>query len=242
MTKDIMRIAICDDETRITDEIRRLLQEYFKGECVIDVFNEGKKFLRNNEKYDVVFCDISIGDINGIELVKRIRKKDTQVFIIFVTNYGEYSQYAFSVHAYEYVIKPIYKERMFAILDDIKLYKNDDKQEEYICLKSKDGIVQIKVGEIIYFEYVSRKVKMVLEDKSLLLMCSLNEIIGLLSPYGFAVPHRAFVINLRKIVSVKKYDIIMNNGDILPLAQKKAAGFKKLFEIYLYEQTRDKEK
>ena len=77
---------------------------------------------------------------------------------------------------------------------------------------------------------------MVLDDKVVWLKGTIREIASQMEKYDFALPHKAFVVNMRKMEEIKTYDIIMSNGDVIPIAQKRASDFRKRFEAYLYSQ------
>lgn len=231
-----MKIALCDDEPQITNLLKDYLQIYFGKSCKIDTFNLGPELLRSSLNYKIIFLDISLGDTNGIDLAKQIRHKNKYVFIVFITNYQQYCHQAFSVHAFAYLIKPIKKNELFHTLKEIELYQQKDIQENVIRLKVTGGTIQLKINQIFYFEYIGRKVYMISESQNTYVNYTLSELFVLLQDMDFAMPHRAYILNLRKIKSINKYDIILENNDLVPLAQKKAATFKKQFEIYLYKQ------
>lgn len=229
-----MNIAICDDDVYVTEKISKYLKQYYHNNCLIHIFESGEKLLAVDSKYDIAFLDIELGGMDGIQLAAHIRKKDKQVFIVFVTNYSDYCQRAFNVHAFEYLTKPVYKEDLLRVLQEVELYKKEDIQDNLIWLKSQGGGVQLKINDIIYFEYYSRRVRVVYDRGEHILSCTLKEIGNLFYQYDFSMPHRAYIVNLRKIETINKFDILMSNNDIVPLAQKKAAEFKKQFEVYLY--------
>lgn len=228
------KIAICDDEIYVIDVIEKYLREYYRNACLIYTFSSGEDLLASMVQFDIAFLDIEIGKLNGIQVATELKAVNNQIFIIFVTNYTEYWRRAFHIHAFEYLEKPILKEAVLHVLDEIELYRKNDVQDCAVRLKSKDGIIQIKLNEIVYFEYYLRKVKMVLETKEYMLTYALGEIEKLVSSCDFARPHRAYIVNLRKIERITGCDILLSNGAVIPLAQKKAADFKRKFEIYLY--------
>lgn len=231
-----MRIAICDDEKRETDLLTELLQSYYDAECDIDFFSSGRKLLESGNHYEIYFLDIDIGDISGIAVAEEIRKDDVRAFIVFVTNYSDFYQRAFVVHAFEYIVKPIEKNRLYKILDEIRRYRENDCQARELCFKGTQGVIKAKVGDICYFEFVDRRIKMVLDDRVVWLRGTIREIGNMMGKYDFGLPHKAFVVNMRKMKEVKTYDIVMSNGDYVPIAQKRASDFRKSFEAYLYSQ------
>ena len=232
----MVKIAICDDEKIEITLLTELLQSYYENECEIDFFCSGKKLLESGKHYEIYFLDINIGDISGITVAEKIRKEDVRAVIVFVTNYGDFHQRAFTVHAFEYVVKPIKKKRLYKILDEIHRYRKEDCQNKKLCFKGEQGSIRVKAGDICYFEFADRKIKMVLDDRVVWLKGTIREIENLMEKYDFVLPHKAFVVNMRKMDEIKTYDIVMSNGDIIPIAQKKASGFRKRFESYLYSQ------
>lgn len=231
-----MHIAVCDDVSQVTDLLKNYLLTYFGKKCKIDTFNSGLSLLRSSSNYKVIFLDINLDDTNGIDLAKQIRDKNKRVFIVFITNYQQYCHQAFSVHAFAYMVKPIMKEDLFHTLKEIELYQHNDVQKKTLRLKITGGTIQINLDRIYYFEYIDRKVRMVSDSQDVYVNYTLSELFSLFQEMDFVMPHRACIINLRKIKLINKYDIVLENNDIVPLAQKKAATFKKQFEIYLYKQ------
>lgn len=230
-----MKIAVCDDEVRITNIIKEYLEIYYNKSCQIDIFRSGNEMLMSEEKYTVLFLDIEMGDMNGIELAEKIREKDTEVIIVFVTNYADYSRRAFKVHAFDYILKPIEREQIFKVLDEIALYKREN-MPQIKWLKSEEGMIQVSTDDILYFEYVDRKVKLVSKKGNILLKQSLTEIQKIFEEEKLVMPHRAFLVQLSKVKSIKTYDIVMENGDLIPIAQKKASVFRKELENYLFQE------
>lgn len=228
------KIAVCDDEKYVTEIISKYLQEYYGEKCQVFSFGSGEELLDSGEKFDIAFLDIEMGNLNGIHLAEKLKDFNSKINIIFITNYTKYWKQAFHVHAFEYLEKPVLRKELFHVLDEVERNRKNDVQETVVRLKSQEGIIQVKLSEIIYFEYCMRKVKMVLEGKEYLLTYSMQDIEKLVHSCDFARPHRAYIVNLRRIDRITKCDIFMSNGAAVPLAQKKAAEFKRQFDIYLY--------
>lgn len=231
-----MRIAVCDDEPREANLLKELIDSYFGNLYITDVFCCGEELLENRKKYDVFFLDIKLKDIDGLSIAETIRKRDTQAIIIFVTNYEDFYSRAFRVHAFEYLIKPVKKENLFKILEEVYVYKQKDIQNQKICFDSIDGNVRVQIHEILYFEYFDRKIKMVLESGEIKINGTMREIRTRMEKYDFYMTHKAYLVNMRKIRKARRFEITIENGDVIPVAQKKAADFKDRFEKYLYTQ------
>ena len=112
-----MRIAICDDEQVIREEINAMLDEFFAANnmtCAVDQFPTGESFVKVNGDYDLVFMDYQLTDGNGIEFAKRVREENAKIFIIFSTSFQEHVFESFTLDTFRYLVKPISKESVFS--------------------------------------------------------------------------------------------------------------------------------
>lgn len=109
----MLNIAICDDDLNIVNKIKNLLEAYGKVKFTINIYNSGEELLKIQMKFDVIFLDIDMSGIDGIETAREIRNYDKNVKIIYVTNFTDYTNLAFSVHAFGYLNKPVNKEEIY---------------------------------------------------------------------------------------------------------------------------------
>lgn len=140
-----MNIAICDDEENIRIYIRKLIQKQ-ETFCKITEFSSGKELLEfqdetNAEEIDILFLDISMGDEDGMTVAKQLRsqmesKKEavwgSLPLLIFVTGYPEYMQEAFSVNAFQYIVKPIQKSNFEQV------FAQTIREYQYLMAKKKE--------------------------------------------------------------------------------------------------------
>ena len=106
-----MKIAICDDEKKASEALLEILRECPESVEKTDVYFSGEELLRAKEQYDLLFLDIDMEGIDGIETARKIRLKDKKVKIVYVTAYSEYAGKAFSVHAFGYLLKPVKRKK-----------------------------------------------------------------------------------------------------------------------------------
>lgn len=138
-----MNIALIDDIERETSQIRKYMYEFEKQKGLtfsIDYFSSGEKFIESFEKYkySVIFMDIFMDGLNGVEIAKMIRDIDTQCIIIFLTSSDLFMPQAFSCHAFEYIQKPAKRERIFKVLSDIlQVVPNVQKHLEFTYNRKK---------------------------------------------------------------------------------------------------------
>ncbi|WP_297136407.1 LytR/AlgR family response regulator transcription factor [Terrisporobacter sp.] len=228
----MIKIAICDDDLIILNQTKKLIEDYKKKDFDIYVYKSGEELLESKSIFDIIFLDIDMIGINGIETAKRIRLYDKQVKIIYVTNYTDYTYSAFSVHAFGYLVKPIKEKDLHEQLNEALSYMVEDK--EYLMeFITNEGLVRVDLNKIYYFEYESRKVLMKTNDKTYILKEKISDISTKMKEYGFEMPHKSFVVNLYNVKSIKGYDIYMMNGSIVPLSQKKSTEFRNSLNIYI---------
>ena len=232
----MIKIGICDDDKNIVSKIKTYIDEYPKEAFIINTYNSGEELLNLNEKFDVIFLDIDMVGIDGIETAKRLRIYDKDVKIIYVTSYSDYRNLAFKVHAFSYLNKPINKEEIFNELDEIILYSNNNKEEELLLFDTNEGIIRIKPSDIYYFEYIDRKVKIKAVNKTYIIKDKITNIAKKMESYDFVMPHKSFAVNLYHVKSIKAYDIYIVDGSIIPLSQKKSVAFRESLNDFLEKQ------
>lgn len=155
----MIRIAICDDDIKLTSDIEQLI---YNHEVIhkfdIDVFFSGEELLKsikNNEYYDLLFLDVEMGEINGIDTAHEIRKLDKNVLIIYVTSYARFAPSAFEVNAFRFLQKPIDEDKFkkyysLAINEIIK-------KPIYFRFAFKRENFKILFSDILYFESMQRQ-------------------------------------------------------------------------------------
>lgn len=228
----MIKIAICDDESNILNNTKELIENYSQKEILIETYTNGEELLKSNTNFDIIFLDIDMEGINGIETAKKIREYDKQVKIIYITNYTDYTYSAFSVHAFGYLVKPLKPKELYHQLDEALSYIEEDN-DQTLEFVTNEGVVRIDIKNIYYFEYQSRKVIMKTTDSKYLLKQKISEIASKMEPYGFAIPHKSFSVNLYNVKSIKGYEVYIMDGSIIPLSQKKSSEFRNSLNIYL---------
>ena len=172
--------------------------------------------------------------IDGIETARRIRIHDRKVKIVYVTSYKEYAGKAFSVHAFGYLLKPVKQEKIWKQIEDALLWQEEEAPEvKQVEFTAVEGLVRLPVDMIYYFEYQNRRIYMKAKDTTYEMRGRISDIAGRMEEYGFSVPHKSFVVNLYHVKNIKGYEILMMNGEWIPLSQKQAVQFKEKLSLYL---------
>lgn len=155
----MIKIAICDDDLNVIEEISQFLHDYEKNNSVafeVLGFYDGDELLASNQKFDLIFLDIEMERIGGFEAADGIREFDMNLPIVYITSHSGHFERAFKVHAFEYIIKPIKQERLLGVMNDFFAARHD-VSETIIQLLTSDGFVNVKLNEVYYFFAEAKK-------------------------------------------------------------------------------------
>lgn len=231
-----MRIAVCDDESVITNELVELIKIQHPEADVMS-FSSGEEMLAIQENFSIYFLDIDMEGLSGIEIAKEIRKRqgqESKSIIIFVTGYREYMEDAFDVNAYHYLVKPIKEEKFFGVLD--RAWKDmvalEENAKKKILVKSSGISKNVFLKDIFYIESSNKKVVFHTVDGSFDVYTKM-EILEKELGEAFYRCHRCYLVNMEKIENYNSNTIQLINGEKLILAQKKYPEFVKLFMCYV---------
>ena len=161
------------------------------------------------------------------------RKSDKKVKIIYITNYGGFAGYAFGVHAFGYLLKPVKEPDIKRQLKEAREYMEKESERPMAELFTKAGRIRIAVEDIYYFEYTSRMLQVHTREGVYEQQEKISECLEKMRPYGFAMPHKSFVVNLDQVRGIRGYDITLMDGSIVPLSQKKGKSFREELGLFL---------
>ena len=179
-----------------------------------DPFEAGK--LLETTPVDLLFLDIQMPDINGIEFSRNIAQKN--ISVIFTTAFSEYAAEGFNVDAIDYLLKPIEYDRFLKSVYKAKEYidyiSSRELQEGYIFVKSDYQMVKINLKDIIYIEGLDDYIKIYLPNRSVLTLMTLKTITQKLPAKEFFRVHRSFIIPISKIENVSKSKVKIADKEI----------------------------
>ena len=232
-----MRIAVCDDDKIIREQIVSLIQENGLDAEII-CFESGEELIKENKDFEITFLDIEMNKLSGIDVAKHIRKEQEKSgkdksLIIFITGYREYMEDAFDVNAFHYLTKPIDDKKFHTVFERAtkELSAKMTNQKLSVIVKFNGMQKKIFLKDIYYIESNNKKVVFHTSDGEVSSYGKMDEWEKELGD-SFYRCHRGYIVNLEKITaySVDTIDII--NGDSLILAQKKYSDFIKAYMRY----------
>lgn len=239
-----MKIAVCEDNIEDMNLICSHIHHYCSSNrfsVEIDAYNCAEDLLKEypKERYQVIFLDIVMGGMSGIEAARRIRKVDISCTIVFVTMSEGYSLDAYAVDGAAYVLKPVNAEGMDRALN--KCRREFMKSSSFITVSTqKHGAVNIPLNSISYLEVYNKKVIFHLGAKTITTMrMTLDEIEGKLGGDPFLRCHRSYIVNMNKAISLRNGEFKMNNGDVLLIPVRKQAEVQLKFGNYLTQKLRE---
>jgi two-component system LytT family response regulator len=235
----MVNIAICDDQKDIVEGIKGYLAEYIiisKSKCKVDCFFSGEELTRQNLKFDLIFLDVEMDGMNGIETAQLIRKKDKNVSLVYITSHSKYALETFAVHPFDFAVKPIDKNKLFDIINSFMEYRTEKSKKRILVFKVTNGNVCLDRKDIYFFEYTkSRTVTAHTKRGVIELKGSISEILSVVGSHNFVSPHKSFIINLVFVKEVKGNDVILSNGAHIPIAQRRKNSFNRDMINYYHD-------
>ncbi len=221
-------IIICEDKKVQREQIKEYLSPILNELEVLHEFIEyetGEQLLNNySQKAQLIFLDIQMGKLTGMETARKLREIDKEVDIIFLSGTTTYMQEGYEVNAKRYLIKPINQEEFTRQVKPC-IQSIVKKQEEFIWIKSGYSTHKLLVSDILYAETYGRKVNVYTKRKVYDTHISLGQIEKMLGQEQFFRCHRGYLVNLQYIEGFEKEYLSIAGNDI-PISRFKAKELK----------------
>ncbi len=163
-----LRIAICDDEAKALTKESRLIQELLDEKNVsykIDTYKSAEELLSSQALYDILFLDVEMGDLNGIDVAEKLLESKDDTFIFFITNYSIYSDRASDIRAHRYLSKPVDRDRLSNGIDSALKKLSDVTKVITATGKETKKRYKIPIASIIFIENTGRHTKIYLTTR-----------------------------------------------------------------------------
>lgn len=233
----MLRIAICDDEIRARDTLRFSLEKILleNMEEVVYEFSTGEgaiRWLRQHPgEIDLLFLDVEMEGISGIETARQIRNFDQKILIVFVTGYPDFVFDGYRVQALDYLLKPTDETRLSDVLHLVRYVLSDSVTKQF-TFRNADGIYRLYLSDILYCFSERRKVFVVTRNKTISLYAKLDDVQNQIGTRFIRI-HQRFLVNTDAVEQIQK-DLVVIDGQNLPMSRSlKAEAFKKLAKAML---------
>jgi len=231
----MIKIAICDDEKNIRSYLMSLIREQ-NTKCKITEYASADEYLSSGVEHDLLFLDIelkgSASGMDGMGMAKCIRNTEhiKQPVIIFVMGYEKYVYDAFDVDACGYLVKPVNEQKFVEVFSRAqnKVLSEAEQKKKTLLIQCIGANKVIPLDNIYYMESQKHKIELYTKDGELEYYAKIGELEEELQGH-FCRIHKGYLVNLSYVEEYSRTEIILTNGDKLPLSKYKYEDFVKAY-------------
>lgn len=222
----LRRIAICDDEIGTCSDLEKMILDFAGSRALqmeTEVFYSGEAFYRSIQEqcpYDLVFLDIQLLELDGVQVGRQIREQlgNDKISIVYISSRETYAMSLFQVRPLDFLIKPLTREKVSAVLEQFIRLSEANKNEFYF--HAGKSVCRLYLDEIRYFACNGRKVEIYTDSGQKEFYGAMREVWKQVEGKGFWAIHKSYIVNA-SFVSVYHYDAVqMTDGTRLPISQK----------------------
>lgn len=223
----MIQIAICDDEQTQRSVLKRVLIPLLDLRAIsytLYEFSDGESLLRSFRDcmYDIIFLDIEMGGLNGVDTAKQIRLLSKKVLLIFVTAYPDFVFQGYEVQAFQYILKPYTTQKVSKILDDV-LEEIRLQEDCYLAIFQKSGTYKLNLNDTLYFISDRRLIHAITATKDFEFYEKMDDLEQRLPEYFIRI-HQRYLVNLNYITSTKDTSVFLNDIE-LPISRSHKQNF-----------------
>lgn len=212
--REMVRIALVEDD----DGYRQVLTEYLRKyeqesreKFRLSLFADGDEIVEGySAEYDIILMDIEMAFMDGMTAAERIRERDSEVVIIFITNMPQYVMKGYTVDALDYVLKPV-SYYAFSQRIDRALARMKRRTRRYVTISIKGGVKKLDVSKLTYVEVRDHDLVYYTEDESYLTKGALSEVEEELKSMNFFRCNKCYLVNLEYVEAVENNSVQVGN-------------------------------
>lgn len=219
------RIGICDDEMEFCTEIEKFVRKYAEKEKITvetEVFTSGEelfKVMNVEQKFDLLFLDIELGGINGVEVGCRLREKvENEIMqIVYVSSKESYAMQLFQIRPFEFLTKPVTEERISKVMSEYKRLFID--RNIFFTYKLGKRTYRISENEILYFQCEGKKIQIITSKDKREYYGKMADVEKQISMNKFCTIHKSYIVNINYVSEFCPNEVVMCNGVRIPISQ-----------------------
>lgn len=235
----MINILICEDDKKSREKLQTLLNKGRFIEAIkMEAYKDGKSLLeatKSLEICDVLFLDIVLGEENGFEIAKEIRKINPQLMIVITTTIIEYAMDGYAINALDFLLKPIDQLEFDRVVKRINRGLQLRESHKHVFMKNGQKII-VDLDEVIYIESFGRKICLYYENNTKdEFYQKLKDLESRLKDGRFFRCHRSYIINMSYVKSVKRKEVVLKNNKMLPVSKGNNKALYDLYTRYMLE-------
>lgn len=229
------RIAIVEDEKSYSDQVQEYVWQYGKENSLtfeVQTYSDGKEIAEDLQStYDIIFFDIEMKEMNGMEAASAIRQRDENVVIVFITNMAQYAIEGYSVGAFDFVLKPIdYYGFSFRLRRALERVKKKETLE--VVVNTGKGIKRLDSGNIWYVEIDNRILYFHTKEGEYSMRGTMQSAEQMLRKYHFVKCNHWYLVNLKFVTEIRD-NIVVVAGNQLEISRRNKTTFIRAVTDYI---------
>ncbi len=234
----MVSVAIVEDDPGYTKRLQEYLKRYeeeYREPLQVTAYSDGDEIVENYRgQFDLILMDIEMRFMDGMAAAEQIRKQDSRVIIIFITNMAQYAIRGYAVDALDYVLKPI---SYFAFSQRIRraMGRMKKREEHYVTVNAKNGVYKIPASQLCWVESQGHRLTYHTKDAQYeSTTASIGKLEKELGSVNFFRCNKCYLINLRFVTGIDKDDVLLGDKNI-PVSRAKKSDLKKALVTYMGE-------
>ncbi len=236
----MINIAVCDDEKCMSEKIEKLVKDFFRTKNIdisVVQYSSGKELLESSKGMDILFLDIGMQGMDGIETARRLRTRGYRGFLVFITVLKEMVFQSFEVQPFDYLVKPVKEEDFDKTVDRLFLSMQDrlESGKGQLLIRKRYGSSIIAFQDIVYCEIIDRKVYLHLYSGEVIDYYDRMENLEKKLDRRFFRCHRSYLINLNHLKSYRNNTAYMADGKEIPVSRLRSRDLSTVVLQYMRE-------
>ncbi|MCI8530387.1 MAG: response regulator transcription factor [Lachnospiraceae bacterium] len=231
----MIHIAICDDEKHMSDHFRVMVSNFFlkkNKEIHLRTFLSGEELLNYDGQIDILFLDIQMKDMDGMETARKLRQNKFHGFLIFITVLKEMVFQSFEVEAYDYLVKPVDEKQFEKTMERLYASMQNASEDSLLVQRGYEGRI-IPKDEIVFCEIIDRKIYLHLVSGEVVDYYERIENLETKLNNHFFRCHRSYLIHLKHLKGYKNGTAYMDNGGEVPVSRLRSKEFSQVVLQYM---------
>ncbi|MFA6829972.1 MAG: LytTR family DNA-binding domain-containing protein [Bacilli bacterium] len=232
----VYKFTIIEDNLEAGKKLKDMIEKYLSDigeDCIISSYSDGLAFLSGYKcNCDLVFMDIEMPGINGMETARRLREKDKNVMIVFVTAMAQYAVESYDVRAFDYILKPFSYSSFFMKFGRILNQLNHLLNEDILTVFYRDSKKVLKICDITYVEVSDHNLIYHTSNEEIVVRQTISEAEKKLNKYHFARCNSCYLVNLKYVEEIDGMDLKLPKA-VLRISKAKKHDFLALFAAYV---------